>query len=92
MSALNLGVTIGKGVGETLEEAQANANLIAAAPDLLEAVEPFAAFIDHLEERFDAENEYALADVVTKGKVSVSVLTIGHLRAARAAIKKARGE
>lgn len=65
----------------TRAENVANAHLIAAAPDMAEALEPFVATgwdIDAPEWR-------------DHDTVSV-ILTIGELRAARAALAKARGE
>ncbi len=67
------------GVDRSYEEARANAHLIAAAPDLLEAL-------------VHAEN--ALADYVPTIEKSGASLNYGHhvLRQARAAIAKATGD
>jgi hypothetical protein len=64
---------------------EANARLIAAAPDLLEALAPFAEFARMMDE---IEHVQKTPDdaVIHPG------LTVGHFRQARAAIAKAKGE
>lgn len=87
---------VGASNGETVEEATANARLIAVAPDLLEALEPFAKFAEHWDAWHSAglagQDEDPLYTVrFVPGQPAV-LITLGNLRAARAAIAKARGE
>lgn len=60
------------------EEGQANARLIAAAPDLYEALKPFASWID----RTDSDDRLLV-------QVSGLTLTVGDVRRAQAALAKA---
>jgi len=61
----------------------ANARLIAAAPDLLEALEPFAAMLK--QHHGDLDDERPIMGIED------AVFTVGDLRKARAAIDKATG-
>jgi hypothetical protein len=67
------------------DEAMSNARLIAAAPDLVAALGPFAEFARMMD---DLEHIKKTPDdaVIHPG------LTVGHFRRARAAIAKATGE
>jgi hypothetical protein len=68
-----------------VEEAAANARLIAAAPELLEALKPFAAVAQH-----DIGDDEADRDLFRPiGHNHAPLLTVGHLRAALAAVAKA---
>lgn len=67
----------------TLSENEANARLIAAAPELLEALRHFAALL--------AEHHDDLPDDRPIFGINDAVITAGDLRRARAAIAKATG-
>lgn len=87
---INISNTVsGHATPQSHGELLANAHLIAATPDLLEALEPFAAL---LQSHNDA-NEHG--DPVQDGQpifaINGAAITIGDLRKARAAIAKARG-
>lgn len=69
-----------------IEELQANARLIAAAPDLLEALSPIARFPI---EDFAAYDD--CADMRVIFKANDWSFTVGDVRRARAAIAKATG-
>jgi hypothetical protein len=75
---LRIAVTLGDH-----DEGEANARLIAASPDLLEAVAPLD---DAARDRSADAPEWQDTDTVS------IVVTIGDLRKARAAIAKARGQ
>lgn len=64
------------------EEWRANARLIAAAPDLLEALKPFAA----------AASQYTNLDELDQPSHGKGMIKQRHLHAALAAIAKATGE
>lgn len=66
-----------------LEEAVANMHLIAAAPDLYEAGEPFEFALRHGNLERDDINDSDLVDII---------ISVGNLRALKAARAKARGE
>jgi hypothetical protein len=67
---------------------EANARLIASAPDLLDALKPFAAVAQH-----DIGDDEADSDLFRPIRHNhAPLLTVGHLRAALAAIAKATGE
>ena len=68
---------------DTQEQRVADARLIAAAPDLLEALEPFD---DAARDRAADASEWKDGDTVAVW------VTIGDLRKARAAIARAKGE
>ena len=71
------------GWNSTTPEWEANARLIAAAPDLLEALAPFA---DQARHHAADAPEWRDSDTVS------AVISIGDLRRARAAIARATGE
>lgn len=66
-----------------------NARLIAASPDLLEACEPLDAKLTHALKSFGAA-EHALGGPITDD--DAVMVSIGQLRAIRAAIAKATGK
>ena len=74
------------------EAARSNARLIAAAPELLEALRPFSALLEIFEQKSANRPKsgpiYATADHRVGGRE----LTVEHLKAARAAIAKAEGK
>ena len=83
--------------GAPSPECEANARLIAAAPELLEALEPFAALADLFDDGVRGGTMPRTGVVMSwprlkDGKLVDNDLTVEHLRAARAAIAKARGE
>lgn len=68
--------------------------LTSAAPEMLEALRPFAAFLDAAElmsgpSRLRDDDDTVLN--VTSGQVGQRIVTYGDLKAARAAIAKAEG-
>ena len=65
----------------------ANASLIAAAPDLYEALKPFAALAD----KFDAAEKPEADDLIIATNRSVRV-TLGDCRAARSSLARAEGK
>ncbi|MBK8246150.1 MAG: hypothetical protein IPK85_01900 [Gemmatimonadetes bacterium] len=71
-------------------EAKANARLIASAPDLAEALEPFAA-IDFFPDA-PSSAEVIKVRVAIEGTAYEASVTIGDFRRARAALSKAKGE
>lgn len=80
------------GSSEWTHVSDEDARLIAAAPDLLEALEAFHDFMAKAEEGytegwFSRQND----DRVITG-LNSALLTVGHFRSARAAITKAREE
>lgn len=64
----------------------ANARLIASAPDLLEALRPFSEVLADVGGDEDDEDLYR---TMTKAYRLAPAITVGHLRAAQAAILKA---
>lgn len=67
-----------------LVECRANADLIAASPELYDALEPFAALLKpHHDDLPDAQPLFAIED---------TIIHAGDLRRAAAALAKARGE
>lgn len=66
------------------ERWESDARLIAAAPELYEALKPFAALLQ-------AHNDKG-SDAIPVFGINDSTVTVGHLRKARAALKRARGE
>jgi hypothetical protein len=62
---------------------QANARLIAAAPEMADALEPFSREANSYDPDEDDSHIHIWGDIK---------LTLGDLRAARAALRKARGE
>ena len=73
---------VADGVGAV--EARANAQLLAAAPDLLEALQPFANLLDEaMDERPDDWSVWSFNE---------RTITFGDLRRAVAALTMARGE
>lgn len=73
-----------------------NARLIASAPDLLEALQPFADFAEHWDARLpgglakhDEDDVYTIHMIPGDPPASIK---LGHLRAALRAARKAKGE
>ena len=69
------------------KEAIANAHLAAAAPDMAEALEPFAEIDGEGDEDFPDDAKVTL----TFGRTTDCTLTLGDLRRARSALARARG-
>lgn len=69
---------------DELGDMAANARLIAAAPELLEALRPFAALL--------AEHHERMPDDQPIFGINSATFTVGDMRRARAAINKATGE
>jgi hypothetical protein len=69
-------------------EAEANARLIAAAPDLAEAAQPFADLASEGSEDFPDETPVT----VRFGRTTDYSLTLGDIRRAVTALQKARGQ
>lgn len=72
------------------DECHANARLIASAPELLEALEGLLANLDMESAQTDSEPDDA--SVGWNGDGTPMTMTFGHIRRARAAAAKARGE
>jgi hypothetical protein len=64
---------------------EANARLIAAAPELLEALRPFEALLQQHNDRDDRHESTPIFGI------NDALITLGNLRAVRAAIAKAEG-
>ena len=76
-------------VAFSIGDDEAQARLIAAAPELLEALKPFAAVLADVGSDEDDQDLYS---AMSRSHRTVPALTIGHLRAAFSAIAKATGE
>lgn len=72
--------------GDTSESAEANARLIAAAPDMLKALRPFAE-VDY-EELIGAPDDMPIEEALRKAGQP----TVGDLRRAMDAVDKAEGQ
>ena len=70
--------------GQSTPETKANARLIAAAPELLEALKPFTALFANHHKNY-ADNHPVFG-------INGSVITVGDLRVAVAVIAKAEGD
>lgn len=81
----------GQGSEHKCEERDANVHLIAAAPDLYEALEPFAAMLDAIELSSQAPQSGTWYSMESS-KVGERNMTIEQFKAARVALAKARGE
>ena len=91
--ALEIAHVMQVGVGyapRSPEESKFNARLIAAAPELLAALAPFAHFAEVYENKIVAEGQPARDSDIFYRLNSV-MITLGDLRQARAALAKAKG-
>lgn len=72
--------------------AMGNARLISAAPDLLEALRPFAGFLDAMEKMGGAFPKTGAFYTLTAHGVGEREITVEDFKTARAAIAKAEGQ
>jgi hypothetical protein len=84
VDANNYYVAMTSAHGKSTKRQDADARLIAAAPQLLEALRPFAALLqDHHQRNCDEQPIFGINDVT---------ITVGDMRRAAAAIAAATGE